>query len=76
MLNKILYMTNYRMQAEEAMRRIDMILTAEVQSETINPKITNSNNITFSDVTFTYENTKSQLLVKYLLLQKQERQLQ
>ena len=64
MLNKILYMTNYRMQAEEAMRRIDMILTAEVQSETINPKITNSNNITFSDVTFTYENTKKPAISK------------
>lgn len=41
-----------------------MILTAEVQSETINPKITNSNNITFSDVTFTYENTKKPAISK------------
>ena len=34
MLNKIMYMTSYKMQAEESMRRIDMILTAEPQEET------------------------------------------
>ena len=34
MLNKIMDMTSYKMQAEESMRRIDMILTAEPQAET------------------------------------------
>lgn len=58
MLNKIMYMTSYKMQAEEAMRRIDMILTAPVQEETKQPKNSNSSDICFEDVTFTYENAE------------------
>lgn len=64
MLNKILYMTNYRMQAEEAMRRIDMILTAEIQPETASPKTTKSNTITFEDVTFSYEGAEKPAISK------------
>jgi ATP-binding cassette subfamily B protein len=57
MLNKILYMTSYKMQAEESMRRIDMILTAEPQPETDHPQTTNTHDVSFKDVTFSYENT-------------------
>jgi len=56
MLNKILYMTNYKMQAEESMRRIDMILKAEPQSETDRPRTTNTHDVSFENVTFSYEN--------------------
>ena len=58
MLNKILYMTNYKMQAEESMRRIDTILTARPQSEADRPITTNTHDVTFENVTFSYENTK------------------
>lgn len=58
MLNKILYMTNYKMQAEESMRRIDTILRAEPQFETDWPKTTNSHDVSFENVTFSYENTE------------------
>ena len=55
MLNKILYMTSYKMQAEESMRRIDMILTAKTQEETHQPKHPKSYDVVFEDVTFSYE---------------------
>lgn len=55
MLNKILYMTSYKMQAEESMRRIDMILTAKTQEETNKPKKPKSYDIVFENVTFSYE---------------------
>lgn len=55
MLNKILYMTSYKMQAEESMRRIDMILTAKTQEETNQPKHHKSYDVVFEDVTFSYE---------------------
>lgn len=55
MLNKILYMTSYKMQAEESMRRIDMILTAKAQEETNQPKHPKSYDVVFEDVTFSYE---------------------
>lgn len=55
MLNKILYMTSYKMQAEESMRRIDMILTAKTQEETNQPKHPKSYDVVFEDVTFSYE---------------------
>ena len=58
MLNKIMYMTSYKMQAEEAMRRIDTILTATPQPETSNPKTTDKNDVIFEGVTFAYENTE------------------
>lgn len=58
MLNKIMYMTSFRMQAEESMRRIDMILTATPQAETDHPQVAESNEITFENVTFSYENTQ------------------
>lgn len=58
MLNKMMYMTSYRMQAEESMRRIDMILTAVPQAETEHPQAAESHEITFEDVTFAYENTQ------------------
>lgn len=56
MLNKIMYMSNYKMQAQESMRRIDMILNAEQQSEAENPKQKTGNDIVFENVTFSYEN--------------------
>lgn len=56
MLNKIMYMSNYKMQAQESMRRIDMILNAEQQSETEKPKQKTGNDIVFENVTFSYEN--------------------
>lgn len=55
MLNKILYMTSYKMQAEESMRRIDMILTAKTQEETNQPKSPKNYDVVFEDVTFSYE---------------------
>lgn len=55
MLNKILYMTSYKMQAEESMRRIDMILTDKTQEETNQPKHPKSYDVVFEDVTFSYE---------------------
>lgn len=58
MLNKIMYMTSYKMQAEEAMRRIDTILTAAPQPEAENPKTTDKNDVVFENVTFAYENTE------------------
>ena len=39
MLNKIMYMTSYKMQAEESMRRIDMILTASRRWRLLHPNI-------------------------------------
>ena len=54
MLNKIMYMTSYKMQAEESMRRIDMILTAEPQKETACPKYPTGYDVSLEDVTFTY----------------------
>ena len=56
MLNKIMYMSNYKMQAQESMRRIDMILNGEQQSETEKPKQKTGNDIVFENVTFSYEN--------------------
>ena len=56
MLNKIMYMSNYKMQAQESMRRIDMILNAEQQSEIEKPKQKTGNDIVFENVTFSYEN--------------------
>lgn len=58
MLNKILYMTSYKMQAEESMRRIDMILTAKTQEETNKPKKPESYDIVFENVTFSYETSE------------------
>lgn len=57
MLNKILYMSSYRMQAEESMRRIDMILTADPQMEPPVPKHPKNYDVSFENVTFAYENT-------------------
>ena len=57
MLNKIMYMTSYKMQAEESMRRIDMLLTAKPQEETSTPQTVKSYDVSFDNVTFSYENT-------------------
>ena len=50
-------MTSYKMQAEESMRRIDMILTAQPQVETSAPKHPKTYDVSFENVTFAYENT-------------------
>lgn len=57
MLNKIMYMTSYKMQAEESMRRIDMILTADPQRESSASKQPETYDVSFENVTFAYENT-------------------
>ncbi len=57
MLNKIMYMTSYKMQAEESMRRIDMLLTAKPQEETNSPQTVRIYDVSFDNVTFSYENT-------------------
>ena len=57
MLNKIMYMTSYKMQAEESMRRIDMILTSEQQPEPAIPQYPDTYEVAFEDVTFAYDNT-------------------
>ncbi len=57
MLNKIMYMTSYKMQAEESMRRIDMLLTAKPQEEASSPQTVNTYDVSFENVTFSYENT-------------------
>ena len=44
------------MQAQESMRRVDMILNAEQQSEAEKPKQKTGNDIVFENVTFSYEN--------------------
>ena len=59
MLNKIMYMSSYKMMAEESMRRIDLILLAPTQSEgTYNKELQNCD-VTFDDVTFTYETAET-----------------
>lgn len=55
MLNKIMYMTSYKMQAEEAMRRIDTILHTAPQPEPVRPQHAHDNTIAFEDVCFSYE---------------------
>ena len=54
MLNKIMYMTSYKMQAEEAMRRIDTILTAELMKQAEKEEKPFGFDIEFKNVTFAY----------------------
>lgn len=54
MLNKLMYMTNYKMQAEESMRRIDEILLTREQTDPREPDLPQSNEVKFDHVTFTY----------------------
>lgn len=53
-LNKIMYMSNYKMQAMESMRRIDTILLSREQPEAQEPQTTQNCDICFEHVTFTY----------------------
>lgn len=55
MLNKIMYMTSYKMQAEEAMRRIDTILTATPMENAREIQKSEEFDIEFKNVTFAYE---------------------
>ena len=55
MLNKIMYMSNYKMQAQEAMRRIDEILQSEPQAVTSQPAEPENYDIAFENVTFSYD---------------------
>lgn len=50
-------MTSYKMQAEESMRRIDMILTSKQQPEPAIPQYPDTYEVAFEDVTFAYDNT-------------------
>lgn len=59
MLNKIMYMSNYKMQAQEAMRRIDEILQSKPQTITAKEQKTKSQDIIFEHVTFTYEGNET-----------------
>ncbi len=54
MLNKIMYMTNYKMQAMESVRRIDEIVLAREQVYPEYTKKTMNSDICFENVTFTY----------------------
>lgn len=54
MLNKIMYMSNYKMQAVESMRRIDTILLAKPQKQPMQPVKPQNGDICFEHVTFTY----------------------
>lgn len=54
---KDLSMTSYKMQAEESMRRIDMILTSKQQPEPAIPQYPDTYEVAFEDVTFAYDNT-------------------
>ena len=49
-----MYMSNYKMQAMESMRRIDTILLAREQSEAQEPQMAQGSDICFEHVTFTY----------------------
>lgn len=53
-LNKIMYMSNYKMQAMESMRRIDTILLTKEQPEVQEPQTVQDSDIRFEHVTFTY----------------------
>ena len=53
-LNKIMYMSNYKMQAMESMRRIDTILLSREQPESQEPQTAQDSEIRFEHVTFTY----------------------
>lgn len=55
MLNKIMYMSNYKMQAQEAMRRIEEILQAETQVVHSQGAKPSTHDVRFEQVTFTYE---------------------
>ena len=54
MLNKIMYMSNYKMQAGRSMRRIDTILLAKSQKQPMQPVKPQNGDICFEHVTFTY----------------------
>lgn len=55
MLNKIMYMSNYKMQAQEAMRRIDEILQSEPQAVSDREAKPGNQDVVFKKVTFSYE---------------------
>lgn len=57
-LNKIMYMSNYKMQAMESMRRIDTILLAREQPEPQEPQTAQDGDICFEHVAFTYPTGK------------------
>ncbi|SFA97094.1 ATP-binding cassette, subfamily B [Acetitomaculum ruminis DSM 5522] len=71
MLNKIMYMNNNKMQANEAMRRIDMILNAPIQEEAKEKKISKENDIVFENVTFSYENAHNPAIKNISFVAKQ-----
>lgn len=52
------------------MRRIDMILNAEPQKETAQPKRPASYDISFEDVTFTYEGQSNRQFLILVFVQK------
>ena len=71
-LNKIMYMSNYKMQAMESMRRIDTILLAREQSEAQEPQMAQGSDICFEHVTFTYPTGEQPAVSDVSLQQKPE----
>lgn len=57
-LNKILFSGTHRMMAQEAVRRIDMLLDEIPVVETTLAQIPDRNDVEFKDVTFTYPGNK------------------
>lgn len=54
MINKIMYVSSYKITAEEAVRRIDTLLEEKPLVKTKHPSVSDGNTVTFSHVTFTY----------------------
>ena len=61
-LNKILFSGSYRMLSVESVRRIDGLLSEQPVIEGAMSQIPDSNNIEFSNVTFTYPGSKASAL--------------
>ena len=62
MINKIMYISSYKISAEEAVKRIDTLLGEKPLVKADQPAIPNGNSITFSHVTFTYPGTQTPAL--------------
>ena len=54
MINKIMYVSSYKIAAEEAVKRIDSLLGEKPLDKAKQPMVPDGNDVTFSHVTFTY----------------------
>ena len=57
-LAKIMFASSGTLLAQTAIKRIDMVMTAPVLSQSENPKIPDGNKVEFNSVTFTYDGAK------------------